>query len=394
MSEIDRWLLPEGIEELLPEQAERVEAIRRDLLDLFHTWGYELVLPPLIEYIESLLVGTGNDLDLHTFKLTDQLTGRLMGVRADITPQVARIDAHRLKRNVPVRLCYIGPVLLTRARDLAGSRNPIQVGAELYGHGGIESDVEILQLMLASLKKAGLHTVYLDLGHVGIFRQLAKQAGINAEQEAQLFDAVQRKARPEIEALAGAVAPGKVRDMLVNLVELNGDMTVLDRARAALGNANGDVHAALDNMQRIAELLCRRVSDVTLHCDLAELRGYFYHTGLVFAAYVKGCGQAVAQGGRYDDIGKAFGRARPATGFTLDLLNLHAQAARGGPGRTGIFCSHPGDAALDDLVRELRGRGERVIAQLPGQVGGARDVGCNREIVQRDGKWHVVNLEN
>ncbi len=393
MSEIDRWLLPEGIEELLPPQAERIERVRRDMLDLFHSWGYELVMPPLIEYIESLLIGTGNDLDLDTFKLTDQLTGRLMGIRADMTPQVARIDAHRLKRAEPVRLCYLGPVLLTRARELAGSRNPIQVGAELYGHGGIESDVEVLQLMLEALRAAGINQVHLDLGHVGIYRELARQAGLDEALEERLFDALQRKARPELEALLQGVPNADAREMLVSLVELDGDVSVLEKARTCLGKANGAVHAALDNIQQIAELLCRRVPDAKLHFDLAELRGYFYHTGLVFAAYVKGCGQAVAQGGRYDDIGAAFGRARPATGFSMDLRNVTAVNPAAPSDKGAIFSPYAEDPALGEQVRRLRGQGEKVIDELPGQSGGAREMGCDREIVRRGDSWQVVKLE-
>ena len=243
----NRWLLPEGIEEALPPQARQLESMRRSLLDLFQSWGYELVMPPFIEYIESLLTGTGNDLDLQTFKLTDQLTGRMMGVRADMTPQVARIDAHHLKSDAPTRLCYLGTVLHTRPGGFAGSRSLLQVGAELFGHPGIESDVEVLSLMVETLKKAGVDDLYLDLGHVGIYRGLVDQAGLDAEQEAILFDALQRKAKPEItELLNDWSLPKAVTQMLTRLTELNGNGSVLTEARSALKKASKPVQAALD----------------------------------------------------------------------------------------------------------------------------------------------------
>lgn len=248
----DRWLLPEGIVELLPEQAQQLEQLRRRLLDSFHAWGYELVMPPLIEYLESLQVGTGNDLDLQTFKLIDQLTGRLMGVRADMTPQVARIDAHILKRDLPTRLCYIGPVLHTRPSGFQRSRAPLQVGAELYGHAGIESDVEILRLMVETLRQAGVEDIHIDLGHVGIYRELVKEAGLSAEQEVTLFEALQRKARPDIDAcLAQWSVAQPLRDQLASLVQLNGDRSVLEQARQVFDNAGAGVRAALEDRKSV-----------------------------------------------------------------------------------------------------------------------------------------------
>ena len=224
MNKTDRWLLPEGIEEVLPEQAKRLEQLRRTLLDTYESWGYDLVMPPLIEYLESLLTGTGNDLDLQTFKLTDQLTGRLMGVRADMTPQVARIDAHQLNRETPTRLCYMGTVLHTRTDGFAGSRSPLQVGAELYGHAGIESDVEVISLMLETLAKSGVAAPFVDLGHVGIYRELVKQAGLDREQEATLFDSLQRKANTEIaEYLKDWKLDSKIASAIAALTDLNGD---------------------------------------------------------------------------------------------------------------------------------------------------------------------------
>lgn len=389
----ERWLLPEGIEEVLPEQAWPLELLRRRLLDLFSSWGYELVMPPFIEYLDSLLVGTGNALDLQTFKLTDQLNGRMMGVRADMTPQVARINAHHIKRETPTRLCYMGTVLRTRPESHGGSRSPLQIGAELYGHAGIESDVEIICLMLATLREAGINDLYLDLGHVGIFRGLARQAGLQAAQEAELFDALQRKSRPDIEMLLNKLAlDGPLRAMLLQLADSHGSVDELAHARTHLKNASKDVHAALDNLLAIANAVRTALPDIPLHFDLAELRGYHYHTGGVFTAYTPRSGQALAQGGRYDDVGAAFGRARPATGFStylktiLDLSPATESRVRAifAPGADRADCAQP--------IAQLRERGERVICALPGQEGDAAAMGCDRELVWRDGQWQIEPL--
>ena len=323
MNKTDRWLLPEGIEEVLPKEAKRLEQLRRTLLDTYESWGYDLVIPPFIEYLESLLTGTGNDLDLQTFKLTDQLTGRLMGIRADMTPQVARIDAHQLNQDTPTRLCYIGTVLHTRTDGFAGSRSPLQVGAELYGHAGIESDVEVITLMLETLVMSGVETPFVDLGHVGIYRELVKQAGLNEEREATLFDSLQRKANTEIASYLSEWKLDKnIATAIAALTRLNGDESVLAEAESILSKAGKGVENALTELSNIAALLKLHVPNLKVNFDLAELRGYHYHTGTVFAAYVAGRGQAVAQGGRYNDIGEVFGRARPATGFSTDLKTL------------------------------------------------------------------------
>lgn len=389
----DRWLLPEGIEEVLPPQAEHLEHLRRRLLDLYRSWGYELVMPPFIEYLESLLTGTGTDLDPQTFKLTDQLTGRLMGVRADMTPQVARIDAHQLKRDVPVRLCYLGTVLRTRPEGFASSRGPLQVGAELFGHAGIESDVEVLCLMLETLAVTGIENVHVDLGHVGIYRGLAREAGLDSEQEAALFDALQRKAKPEIEELLAqcGIVAGHAR-MLEALVDLNGGTEVLGEARRSLQGAGAGVQDALDYLDGMARVVRHRLPNVPLYFDLAELRGYHYRTGVVFAAFVPGHGQEIARGGRYDNIGRVFGRARSATGFSADLKTLVALGRDGAHGAEigGIFAPASDDAALHVLVRELRAKGERVIFALPGQAGDAREMGCDRMLVHRGAEWVIV----
>ncbi len=389
----DRWLLPEGIEEILPPRAEQLDTTLRRLFDLFKSWGYELVMPPFIEYLESLLTGTGNDIDLQTFKLTDQLTGRLMGLRADMTPQVARIDAHCLKREVPTRLCYMGTVLKTLPPTHGGNRSPMQVGVELYGHAGVESDVEVLRLMVKTLHSAGIDHVYLDLGHVGIFRGLAHSANLDAECEARLFDALQRKAKPEIASLlAERALPDSLHKMLNCLADLHGDETVLDTAASTLAKADASVIAALDNLRQIAAAV-RAMQGVTVHFDLAELRGYHYHTGAVFAAFVPGQGQAIAQGGRYDDIGKVFGRARPATGFSTDLKNVLSLVTAKMPEVRGIFAPSDTAPALARCIDDLREAGERVIQALPGQQGGAAEMGCDRELVLQDGSWQPMAVK-
>jgi ATP phosphoribosyltransferase regulatory subunit len=389
----ERWLLPEGIDELLPAEARRLEALRRELLDLHASWGYEMVITPFIEYLDSLLTGTGKDLELQTFKLTDQLSGRLLGVRADITPQAARIDAHQLRREEPTRLCYLGSVLRTRGEGLAESRSPLQLGAELYGHAGAASDVEVLCLMMATLRAAGISDIYLDLGHVGIFRGLARAAGLRADQEAAVFAALQRKAEPEVAALVGdwGLEPATAR-RLVALCGLNGDGEVVSRARSELAGAPADVLAAIEYVAEVAEALARCLPDVPLHYDLAELRGYGFHSGVVFAAFVPGEGQEVARGGRYDHIGEVFGRARPATGFSADLKTLLRLGGYEAPAAKGrVFAPGPAtaDAGLERRVDELRAAGWSLVRELPGQVGDASAMGCGHRLVERDGDWVV-----
>jgi len=389
----DRWLLPEGIEEVLPAEAGRLEILRRDVLDLFESWGYRQVMTPMIEYIESLLVGTGHDLDLRTFKLVDQATGRLMGLRADITPQVARIDARNGHADIPARFCYLGTVLHTQADHLEKTRSPLQVGAELYGHAGCASDLEVIRLMLEMLAVAGVENVHLDLGHVGIYRGLAGQAGLSCSQEAELFDILQRKAAPDLRDFfaANPVEPGSAR-MLSALVELHGDACVIAEARRQLAGADEGVGRALAELDAIASVLAKRFPSLPIHFDLAELRGYHYHRGVVFAALQEGYGRELARGGRYDGIGEAFGRARPATGFSADLKVL-ARLAGGQADsfmeRT-VFAPDTDDEALAAKVDSLRAEGWRVIRELAGQAGGAQAMGCRYELLQQCGSWGLV----
>jgi len=391
----DRWLLPEGVDEILPPRAAELERLCREVIDLYSTWGYELVIPPLIEFLDSLLTGTGSDLDIQTFKLTDQLTGRLMGLRADTTPQVARIDAHKLKRDYPTRLCYLGTVVHTRPQGTGDSRCPLQVGAELYGHSGVESDAEVLCLMLETLQLVGQNSPYVDLGHMRIVRALVDAAKLDRDQTEQLFDVLQRKAAVELDALLGEWSLPKKTAMAIRaLIDLNGDASILDDARKTLAAGGYAVTAAIDELQQLVETVGTRYPDVNFYVDPAELRGYHYHTGMMFAAYVEGQGMGVAYGGRYDDIGKLFGRARPATGFSVDLkrlLALHDQPQAGAP---GILAPWSDDPDLIELVADLRGNGERVVIQLPGAEAKAAAVGCDREVVRKDGKWQVVQAHN
>lgn len=392
----ERWLLPAGIEEMLPPQARIIEGLRRELLDLYRTWGYELVIPPFIDYLDSLLTGAGQDLDILTFKLTDQLSGRLLGVRADMTPQVARMDAHQLRREGPTRLCYLGTVLHTRGDSFGGTRSPLQIGAEIYGHSGIESETEILRLILLTLRTAGIDEVYLDLGHVGIFRGLARQAGLDARQEHALFDALQRKAIPEIESLVAAFGVrAEVAEMLVALAELNGT-DALDRADSLLCAADAQVREALDSLRRLAEELHRWLPEVGVHYDLAELRGYRYKTGAVFAAFVPGHGLEVARGGRYDAIGKVFGRARPAVGFSADLKDL-LRHGRGLEQRyvapAAIQAPWSSDPELGALIERLRAAGRTVIQTLPGQEVDPRALGCRQILTRRHGRWDIQDID-
>ena len=391
----DRWLLPEGVDEVLPPEAARLEQLRRQVLDLYSSWGYQLVIPPFIEYLESLLVGTGSDLDLKTFKLTDQLTGRLMGIRADMTPQLARIDAHHLRDETCARLCYLGTVLHALPDGFTRTRSPVQVGAELYGHAGFESDCEILSLMLETLAIAGVDDVHVDLGHVGVFRALAKQAGIEGDRESALHDALQRKARGEIaELLDRAPVNASSASMIQALAELNGGASVLAEARRTLAAADEEVLAAVDRLQQTAEVVKARFPDTPLHVDLAELRGYRYHTGVVFAALVPGHGQEVARGGRYDEIGSAFGHARPATGFSTDLKSLLSLAGASCEKTdvTAIRAPWSSEPDLIALVKALRGEGKRVVYELPGEEGKA-DARGRRALRQRDGKWQLTEID-
>lgn len=390
----DRWLLPEGVDETLPDEARRVEAMRRAVLDLFERWGYALVMPPLIEYLESLLTGVGRDMELQTFKLTDQLSGRMMGVRADTTPQAARIDAHYLKRGHATRLCYLGPVLHTRPDELAGSREPLQLGAELFGHPGPESDAEVLSLMLATLALTGIERPHIDLAHVGVFDALVAKAGLDESRKAELLEAIERRARSEVEALlSNWTVTTEDRRLILALFDLNGDGETIARARA-LYSAVPDALAAIDNLEAIARLVQQQAPSVALHFDLAELSGYHYYTGIFFSAFVPGQGRAVAKGGRYDGIGRAFGRDRAATGFSADLRRLLKVGAPAVAALTGILAPADNDPALIDEVARLRAAGERVVRQLPGDQASPTELGCDRVLSRKRVRWQVERIKS
>lgn len=379
------WLLPEYVEDVLPPYAWAMEETRRRLLDLFAGHGYELVHPPLVEYLDSLLTGAAQDLDLKTFKVSDSLSGRLLGVRADITPQAARIDAHLLNRQGVARLCYAGSVLHTRPAAMLNSREPFQLGAELFGHAGIEADVEILGLLTAGLKLAGLADAHISLGHVGLFRAMTRAAGVAGETEAELFAALQRKDMPQIEALTRGLDT-QWAAAFRRLPELYGGLETIETARRELPDLP-DIAAALSDL---AALLASQ-DGIALAVDLADLRGYGYHNGVVFAAYVGGHAHAIAQGGRYDGAGAIFGRSRPATGFSLDLRHI-VDSLPEPTLRPGILAPHGDEPALRSAIADLRAVGERVLIELPGQRAHRAEAGCDRQLVQQAGAWLVVPL--
>ena len=368
-----RWLLPEHIEDVLPAEARVIERLRRAILDLFERHGYELVAPPMLEYVESLLSGTGKDLDLATFKLVDRLSGRMMGVRADHTPQVARIDAHLLNRQGVARLCYCGSVLHTVPAGMTRTREPLQIGAELYGHAGLEADVEIVRLMIDSLKAAGVAEVHVDLGNPAIYRALAADLTVDPESAESLFHAVQQK---------NAVEAGP----LAVLTGLHGGTETIERARKELPSKPA-IREALDSLAKLAAAVAGPGVEVSV--DLSELGGFNYESGLVFAAFAEGSPEALARGGRYDEVGASFGRARPATGFTMDLRQLAARS-KGNGRRAAILAPQGEDKALRDEIARLRAAGEVVIVDLPGHEDAANELGCDRKLERKDGKWRVT----
>ncbi|MFA6014843.1 MAG: ATP phosphoribosyltransferase regulatory subunit [Gallionellaceae bacterium] len=381
------WLLPENIQDMLPDEAWRIEDMRRDVLELLRLSGYQLVSPPLLEYAESLLINDSTDMDLRTFKLVDQLSGRTLALRADITPQVARIDAHLLNRQGVTRLCYAGSVLHTQPSGLMRTREPLQIGAELYGHSGLESDLEIQNLMLQSLALLGIRGVHLDLGHVAVFRALLKGIEISDDLESALFGALQSKDVPSLKSLVKGL-PASTQQALLALPELYGGVEVLQRARKVLPNTP-ELITALDELQRAAIQLQPLAQNIGI--DLAELRGYHYHSGMVFAAYHSGSHDAIALGGRYDDVGKSFGRARPATGFSMDLRQLHSLLIKKDK-INGILAPFLSDEALDGAIAKLRSQGHVVVVDLLSDPAYRAELECDRELVLRDGAWIVEKI--
>lgn len=382
------WQLPDGIDELLPAAAAHVEALRRRLLDCAARWGYELVMPPLAEFTDSLLVGAGEDLDLLTFKVPDQLSGRMLGIRADITPQVARMDAHSLPDRNITRLCYAGSTLHTRSRSLLASRSPLQLGAELYGDPSLAGDVEVIDLMLSLLQGAGVSadsSLTLDLGHSSVFGHvLAACETDDPTLDQALFDALQRKSRPDLE-LQLANLPAAPSRLLEALLELHGDRSVIDDAERRLVPEVPALGPPLTELRQFADALQQRYPQLDLFVDLGELRGFRYHTGVVFAAYSEGLGEALARGGRYDNVGAVYGRARPATGFALDLRLLSKQVAMPATQHNAIAAPARDDPALQKSITTLREAGETVIVALGGEI----DPRCGRELAEVAGEWVV-----
>jgi len=396
MTTAKRWLLPDGVEEILPAEAYRLESLRRELLDLYESWGYELVITPLIEFLDSLLVGSSHDLDLHTFKITDQLSGRMMGIRADITPQAARIDAHCLNREGPVRLCYADSVLHTKPRGIMTSRVPIRIGAELYGHQGVECDVELVCLMHETLRRAQVPDLYIVLGHVGIFRTLLDAVQLSADAEQTLFAALQRKAYDEIDTVLEAqITDGSLRILLKELSRLSGDESTLDKAREVFATAPAAVQKEFQDLVSVVDGVKQRIPDIKLCFDLCELRGYEYHTGIVFAAYTPNYGRAVAKGGRYDHIGEVFGRARPASGFDSDLKTLAKLTAANATRAAGILAPNSSDPSLLKTIQQLREDGAVVInwlAENDATTQQIADLNCDRRLVKEGDSWKVESV--
>jgi len=379
------WLLPEYVEDILPPYARQAEALRRRLLDLFDGHGYDLVWPPLVEYLDSLLTGAARDLDLKTFKVVDGLSGRMLGVRADMTPQAARIDAHLINHEGVTRLCYAGPVLRTRPAGFLASREPFQLGAELFGHAGVAADLEIQELLIAALSIAAVPQARLSLGHAGLFRALVAGAALDEVRTAAMFAALRGKDVPEVAALSADLA-APWRDAFRQLPGLYGGAAALEQARAALPEQAG-IRQALDEL---AQLLAagNALGKVSVSVDLSDLRGDGYHNGATFAAYAGGQASAVALGGRYDGAGGVFGRSRAATGFSLDLRQILDCLPEPGA-RGGILAPGLDDADLRTKIAALRAGGERVIVELPGMAVHRQESGCDRILVKSGNDWIV-----
>lgn len=388
MTYADRWLLPDGVEEILPAEAKAIDSLRRRLLDLYSTWGYDMVIPPLLEYTDSLLIGLGRDVDLLTFKVTDQLSGRTLGIRADITPQTARMDAHSFKRNGANRLCYAGHVVHTRPKHPLATRTPIQAGLELYGEPTIAADIEVVSLLLESLTLAGLPRQHIDLGHVGIYRAIAAASGLSKAQEDAFFELLQRKAATEIRLWVDAnIGDPTSAAWFLALPALAGDKTVLRKARELFVTLPA-AQAAVDQLDQVAQIIEQRYPNAELYFDLGELRGYHYLTGLVFAAFAPGYGNPIASGGRYDHIGEVFGRARPATGFAVDITAISKLGLLHKGQVAAIAVVGNTDPAQWQAVQELRQQGERVVA-VNGEADAA-ELGCDRQLLLQNGSYQVV----
>ncbi|MFM7227682.1 MAG: ATP phosphoribosyltransferase regulatory subunit [Betaproteobacteria bacterium] len=379
------WLLHENVADVLPSEARKTEEVRRAMLDQFRSYGYELVAPPLLEYVESLMPVQDQDLDLRMFKLVDQLSGRTMGIRADMTIQVARIDAHLLNRPGVVRLCYAGALLHTRPSGFHSTREPLQVGAEIYGHAGLEADVEIQALALASLKLAGLSELTLDLSHAGVLDAVIEDDPLAKSERSALIGLLRSKEMPALRQWVKRYG-SSVRDAILTLAALRGGIGVLDTARHALPRK-----AAIDQALNALSQMAEAATGASINIDLADLSGYQYESGVTFAIYVPGLPNAVARGGRYDEVGEAFGRARPATGFSMDLREIVGLLPVTPP-VPAISAPWRQDEALQTFIAQLRLQGEIVIQHFPGQSHDPQEFDCDREIVEQNGKLIIKPL--
>ena len=387
MSSNIRWLLPDGVDEVLPPDALNLEFIRRRLLDLYGSWGYEYVIPPMIEFLESLLTGSGSDLDLKTFKVTDQISGRTLGIRADITPQVARMDAHSLNQTGITRLCYAGTALQTKPENMLASRAPLKLGAELFGSPGPDGDLEIVSLMIESLRTLGVTAIHLELGDVGIFRELMRNVELAEKDENALFDLIQQKSVASLKVQAGQLGlPAKLCEQLVTLPTLCGTSAIIEDALELFSGA-AQIEARLENLAKLYGAITDRFENIDVYFDLSELRGYGYHTGIVFAGYIEGERQCIAKGGRYDDVGEVFGRARSATGFDMDAKALLGVVDFNQNEGKRVLAKPASNSATEKSrwkkAAELRKEGYIVLESL------AEGQSCDLELTNKDGEWRL-----
>lgn len=394
MTYADRWLLPDGVEEILPAEARQIEQLRRRLLDLYRCWGYDLVIPPLVEFTDSLLIGLGRDLDLLTFKLTDQLSGRTLGVRADITPQTARMDAHSLRRQGANRLCYAGHVLHTKPKTPLATRSPIVSGVELYGEAGLGADLEVISLLMESLQAVGLDNASVEIGHVGIYRELISAAGLSEGQQDTLFDLLQRKAAAEMRAwVEENITDPDLAEILRQLPRLAGSRESLRQAKEILAKAPPAVSAAVQQLETLADTISQRYPQASLYFDLSELHSFSYHTGLWFAAFTPGYGRALATGGRYDHVGEVFGRARPATGFHIDVSALNRLLSVAEPAQPGVYAPASDDPQQWPAIQALRAQGETVVTGFAGEQVKRDEINCDRQLLLSEGEYRVLDWD-
>lgn len=399
MTSADRWLLPDGVEEILPEQARKIESLRRELLNLYSSWGYKFVIPPLVEFTDSLLTGLGRDLDLLTFKITDQLSGRTLGIRADITPQTARMDAHSLKLQGVNRLCYAGHVLYTKPKAPLATRSPIVSGVELYGEEGLGADIEVVSLLLESLRVSGLRQAAFEIGHVGIYRAIVAEAKLSESQQDELFDLLQRKAFAETRTwVAANISDKNLGKIICCLPKLDGDYLALASAREKLNTAPKAVLDAIEELEVLAKEITQRFPGAQIYFGLSELHSFDYHTGLVFAAFAPNFGRALAVGGRYDHVGNVFGRSRPATGFHIDVTALNQLLAneatdQNNVAKPGIYAPYSEDSQQWFAIQSLRKEGETVINGFDGEKFFRKELNCDRRLDSIKGEYKVVEWQ-